>query len=517
MKTSTFLAFSLLFSGMGMGLLAEEVADQPVIAAEETVAAPENASTTTSTPAPAVQPKAAPVVDIKPMMQTVKSNFKKENFEAADKAVDMALELKPDDFEANKYKGMCQYKLGNLDAAEKAFKLAWTADSKDAELVFYVGSLQDKKGNSLAAEKQFLRYKEFGIFNGYASKMKKYASYVSAKAAKQRAAQALQQEASLDATNIAPNSVAVVTFANTGSDKDLDPLQKGLAEMVATDLSKVERLKVIERVQMQALVNEMALGQTGLLEEKNAERFGKLVGAEKVVNGSFASNDNATIKMDAGFADVKNGELKAIESQNGQLADIFKLEKALVLKVVDQMGIVLTDKERKAIAKVPTENVLAFLSYSKGLDAEDKGDFATAQGLYAEAVKADPKFSQAQTAANAAGVKNDCSKSGDLTKVTASAPVGGGSEITTPVYTINNLNFSARGTISLYTLNSVNSSFMPEKAVSVATEVLGSNLLAIPKSSGNIERISYIDAFGLGFGSASAKVKISAPIPDDGN
>lgn len=512
MKSLAILSL-LLLAGTAALCLAEEVKEPAPVTAQET-AAPQPAAEPAQ-PAPVAEPQAAPAAqsapaaqpaaapapgpDIKPLMQTANSNFKKGDYVSADKAVDMALSLNPADFGANKLKGMCQYQLGNLDAAEASFKTAWLVNGKDAELVFYVGALQDKKGNYLAAEKQFSRHKEFGVFNGYASKMKKYLGYVSAKAAKQRAAQALAQEKTLDASQIPPNTVAVVTFANTGSNKELDPLQKGLAEMVATDLSKVERLKIVERSQMQALVNEMALGQTGLLEEKNAERFGKLAGAEKVVNGSFGSDDPATVKMDAGLADVKTGDLKAVESQNGKLEEIFHLEKALVFKIIAEMGIVLTEKEKKKIETIPTHNMLAFLAYSKGLDAEDRGDFAGASAQYSEAAKADPKFSQAKSAAAAANTKADCAKSGDLTKVTATAPAGGSGEITTPVFTVNNLNFSARAAISQYTSQAV----MP-----------GFSLTKDARSG--VERNSYIDAFNWGFGSGSVIVKTKVPIPDDG-
>ena len=51
-----------------------------------------------------------------------------------------------------------------------------------------------------------------------------------------------------------PPTVAVLYFDNNSPNREYDVLQKGLADMLVTDLSQVESLQVVEREKLQALV-----------------------------------------------------------------------------------------------------------------------------------------------------------------------------------------------------------------------------------------------------------------------
>jgi len=84
------------------------------------------------------------------------------------------------------------------------------------------------------------------------------------------------------------------------------------------------------------------------------------------------------------------------------LQNIFRLEKALVFNVIAGLGIELTPEEREKIQFIPTQNLQAFLAYSRGLEKEDAGDFKTAAGFYQQAIKRDPNFGAAITKAEVA-------------------------------------------------------------------------------------------------------------------
>ena len=263
--------FIILILAAGVLPQEEEVLEQTPVTAQENDSSGLEKKDTVKKARTKMPEHATPAAYIKPLMKTVKTYFKKGNYGAADRAVNTALGLKSDDYGAVKYKGMIALKLNSLDTSEKYLKLAETARIKDAELVFYLGALYDKKGDYITAEKEFLRYKEFGPLNSFAKKMKDYSEYLKIKAAKMRAKKALKQEDTTGVADIKLNTIAVVAFANTGSKKNLNPLQKGLAEIIATDLSKINRLTVIERVQVQALVDEMALEIADLYKKKTAK------------------------------------------------------------------------------------------------------------------------------------------------------------------------------------------------------------------------------------------------------
>ncbi|MDD4952421.1 MAG: tetratricopeptide repeat protein, partial [Desulfovibrionaceae bacterium] len=101
------------------------------------------------------------------------------------------------------------------------------------------------------------------------------------------AKKALEQEKSLSAAPD-PNAVAVCYYQDLSKDKSLAAFQKALAAMVITDLKKLGKVKVVERLRLQALLEEMKLGQTGIVDEASAPRVGRLLGAEHVVVGNLS-------------------------------------------------------------------------------------------------------------------------------------------------------------------------------------------------------------------------------------
>ena len=52
------------------------------------------------------------------------------------------------------------------------------------------------------------------------------------------AKQALLEESQLDVATVPTNTIAVLYFENKGNMHNLDPLQKGIADMVSADFSK---------------------------------------------------------------------------------------------------------------------------------------------------------------------------------------------------------------------------------------------------------------------------------------
>ncbi|MCU0609713.1 MAG: hypothetical protein MUF22_08120 [Chitinispirillaceae bacterium] len=184
--------------------------------------------------------------------------------------------------------------------------------------------------------------------------------------------------------------VAVVPFSNSGSLPRFAPLATGLADMVITDLSQVKALSVVERVKVSKLVAELNLeGTAGI------NRVSTMLSANQVISGSYACKDTTAITISGSIVDAKTGVPLAMGSLDGPLKDFFGLEKKFVFSVVDKMGIKLTDDERVRIQKIPTENLLAFLAYSQGLEASDKGDVAGAKAAFAKAAKLDPMYKAA--------------------------------------------------------------------------------------------------------------------------
>lgn len=215
------------------------------------------------------------------------------------------------------------------------------------------------------------------------------------------AREAVAQEAELAATSPQPQSVAVLSFHFAGGSDELRPLGRALAEMVVTDLAQLERLRVLERMQVQMLLQEARLAEEGLVDPASAVRGGRLLGAEHVVQGAVAEHTDA-IELRAAVIEVApDGRISPVSEQDAA-ARLFDLQKRLVLGLVRSLGIEPTPAELARIERRPTSNLQALLAYGIGLEAEDVGAWANAAQHYSRAASLDPGFALAGTRAEVA-------------------------------------------------------------------------------------------------------------------
>jgi tetratricopeptide (TPR) repeat protein len=220
------------------------------------------------------------------------------------------------------------------------------------------------------------------------------------------ARQSIARESLLTATPPEPNTIAVMPFRYTGSDSTLRPLERGLAALVVTDLSKVGQLRLVERDRMQALLDELQLAADTRVDPATGARSGRLVRAGQVVQGQFADVPTANFRVDASVVRTTDAQVAATGSDADALRALFDIEKRVVFQLLDRMGIVLTPAERTAVSERPTQDLQAFLLYSRGLESQDRGDFSAAAQSFQAAAQRDPSFAaaaqQAATSADAA-------------------------------------------------------------------------------------------------------------------
>ena len=206
------------------------------------------------------------------------------------------------------------------------------------------------------------------------------------------ARRAVAAEQSLSAAPPSPNTIAVLPWSYLGSDPQLKPLERGMAHLVVTDLAKVSRLTLLERERVQALNDELALTAEGRVEPATAARSGRLLRAAEVVQGSIRETGPQAIRLEANVVSATTAEVRASGSATDRLNQLFAMEKAIVLDLLGRLGIALSPAEQRAIAERPTADLQAFLAFSRGLEAEDRGSFGDAARLFQQAAIQDPGF-----------------------------------------------------------------------------------------------------------------------------
>jgi TolB-like protein len=195
-----------------------------------------------------------------------------------------------------------------------------------------------------------------------------------------------------------PLTVGVMPFANNSlADKEnLEPLTKGLADMLNTELSKMGGLKLVERTSLEKVLREIGLAQAGVVDETQAQSVGKMAGAQVLLLGSFNYAFNGEIRIDARLVKVETGETIKAEEATGKREKLFQLVKKLSFKIADDLEVKLTKDEKKAVEKSDNENLDALLAFSAGLAAEDQGDVALAKQCHEKALSINKDFIRAQ-------------------------------------------------------------------------------------------------------------------------
>jgi TolB-like protein len=203
------------------------------------------------------------------------------------------------------------------------------------------------------------------------------------------ARQALQQEAHLGAID-SSNSVAILNFHNKTGQKRLNALQKGLALMLITDLSKIEHLFVIERIKIQALVDEMNFGETGLVDPGSAPKVGRFLKAYYVVNGDINEGSIEELGISSSVLDVPFENITDLEDAQGNLDQLFQLEKEILFGIIDELKITVSPEKKKELMKPLSYSSAALLALFLGIDHSDKGEYAEAAKMYDRALVEDP-------------------------------------------------------------------------------------------------------------------------------
>ena len=336
---------------------------------------------------------------------------------------------KPGDATVLSRLGVAYFKAQRYSDAQPPLDTASRIDPQNAIAAIYLGMTAEQLGDFPAARAAYQHFISVSHSRALRHTAEQRLALVDRRALEYQARQALAAESTLTTEPPQPNTIAVMPFAYTGANTQIQPLSRGLAELLVTDLARSPRLHVLERDRMQAMLDEMHLSEQGEADPQTAVRSGHLLRAERVVQGSLTGRGNE-LRVDATVVDVSSAGVVTPPSESDQLDRLFDIEKRLAFGIFAQLGIPLTASDSVAISQRPTENLQAFLAFSRGLEDEDQGNYDAARSSYAEAAQLDPGFAAArQNAASATDLSAAASQS--VTQVeavvvqNASAETGG--------------------------------------------------------------------------------------------
>ncbi len=192
-----------------------------------------------------------------------------------------------------------------------------------------------------------------------------------------------------------PN-VSVLYFDNIAGNEKYAYLGKALSEMLISELAGIEGLTVIEREQLEKLMKEIALGMSGIVDEKTSPKVGKILGANYIISGSYLV-DRTNVSVDYKIVAVEKGSILEAGRVEGRKRNVLELKQALVHKAITSLQKVfprlkpLTHGIEQG--EVSVENIE---EYGKALDFKDRGEYKKAAQILNSLKTKAPKFQPVQ-------------------------------------------------------------------------------------------------------------------------
>ena len=191
-------------------------------------------------------------------------------------------------------------------------------------------------------------------------------------------------------------SVAVLYFANLSGDKEDEYFRDGMTEDVLTELSKIKGLHLFPRSAMLAFRDKSL----------PANQIGQQLGAAYVLDGSIRRAGNR-LRITAQLAETRTGHSIWAERYDRELRDVFAIQDEIARNIARALRVMLTEKEKREIEKIPTSEVQAYDYYLRGrqffYQFRRKGQ-EFARQMFARAIVIDPGYARAY-----AGVADCCS------------------------------------------------------------------------------------------------------------
>ncbi len=191
-------------------------------------------------------------------------------------------------------------------------------------------------------------------------------------------------------------SIAVLPFVNMSADPENEYFTDGIAEEIINALTKVQALRVASRTSSFAFKGK----------NQDIRKVGEQLNVGTVLEGSVRKA-GTRLRVTAQLISVTDGYHLWSERYDRELQDVFAIQDEIADNIVKALRVVLSEEEKRAIEKAPTDNVQAYEYYLRGrqfIHQFRRTGIQFARRMFERAIEIDPKYALAQ-----AGVADCCS------------------------------------------------------------------------------------------------------------
>lgn len=175
------------------------------------------------------------------------------------------------------------------------------------------------------------------------------------------------------------------------SDKDIAHLSRAMGPFIRRDLFCVQNLSVVPTADVDVPMKAYFLNNNGLA--KQARNHGADIIAVGILRG-----DASRLSIEFRAYDVKNGGIVFAAKMEDKTSRALRMQKELVDRFVEALGITLTDDERERLDSGYSGKTDAAIEYGKGLKELDRKRFTEALIAFGNCVSLDDSLAQAYAA-----------------------------------------------------------------------------------------------------------------------
>jgi TolB-like protein len=157
-------------------------------------------------------------------------------------------------------------------------------------------------------------------------------------------------------------SVAVTGFTANGFSDTQSWIGESCADVIIDRISTDRSVRIVERVQLNKILEELRLQMGGLVNSDAVVETGNLLGVTYFITGNISLFDEQIILSDRVFS-VETGEIISTSTIRGPLKDLFRLQENLAQKISDDLAfkIQLTGTNENALTNFETYQKIEYL------------------------------------------------------------------------------------------------------------------------------------------------------------
>jgi TolB-like protein len=131
--------------------------------------------------------------------------------------------------------------------------------------------------------------------------------------------------------------IGIIEFQSLNEEAKKDILGKVFSEVLTTSFVNSNAFKIIEREQLEKVLKELQLTQTGIIDTAYAKQIGKMLGADAILTGTVIKFGN-DLRVDARIIDVESGLILTAEKGMGKadLKSISTMADSIVQNLVNK-------------------------------------------------------------------------------------------------------------------------------------------------------------------------------------